>query len=97
MLRVRKRAKLRNLYNQAPHLTQDTNGKVITTQLNITNESQKVSLFPAGEMEENCTHNPEDWNNKSIKGKCGETFKGRQAAQIALTEPYLLNMQYAIK
>ena len=25
---VRKRAKIRNRYNQAPHLTQDTNGKV---------------------------------------------------------------------
>ena len=30
--RVRKRAYIRNRYNQAPHLTQDTNGKVTTTQ-----------------------------------------------------------------
>ena len=29
--------------NQAPHLTQDTNGKVTTSQLDITNESQEVS------------------------------------------------------
>ena len=33
----RKRAKIKNLYNQAPHLTQDTNGKVTTSQLDITN------------------------------------------------------------
>ena len=26
-------------------------------------------------MEGDCTHNPEDWKNKSIKWKCGETFK----------------------
>ena len=31
--------------NQAPHLTQDTNGKVTTSQLDITNESQEVSPF----------------------------------------------------
>ena len=36
-------------YNQAPHLTQDTNGKVTTSQLYITNESQEVSPFPAGD------------------------------------------------
>ena len=46
--KVRKRAKIRNRYNQAPLLTQDTNGKVTTSQLEITNESQEVSPFPAG-------------------------------------------------
>ena len=35
--------------NQAPHLTKDTNGKVTTSQLDITNESQEVSPFPAGD------------------------------------------------
>ena len=48
-IKVRKRAKIRDRYNQAPHLTQDTNGKVTTSQLDITNESQKVSPFPAGD------------------------------------------------
>ena len=48
VFKVRKRAKIRNRYNQAPHLTQDTNGKV-TSQLDITNESQEVSPFPAGD------------------------------------------------
>ena len=47
--KVRKRTKIRNRYNQAPHLTQDTNGKVTTSQLDITNESQEVSPFPAGD------------------------------------------------
>ena len=47
--KVRKRGKIRNRYNQAPHLTQDTNGKVTTSQLDITNESQEVSPFPAGD------------------------------------------------
>ena len=36
--KVRKRANIRNRYNQAPHLTHDTNGKVTTSQLDITNE-----------------------------------------------------------
>ena len=47
-VKVRKRAKIRNRYNQAPHLTKDTIGKVATSQLDITNESQEVSPFPAG-------------------------------------------------
>ena len=47
--KVRKKAKIRNRYNQAPHLTQDTNGKVTTSQLDITNERQEVSPFPAGD------------------------------------------------
>ena len=29
-VKIRVRAKIRNQYNQAPHLTQDTNGKVTT-------------------------------------------------------------------
>ena len=33
---------IRNRYNQVPHLTQDTNGKVTHSQLDITNESQEV-------------------------------------------------------
>ena len=50
-LNVRKRAKItvRNQYNQVPHLTQDTNGKVTNSQLDNTNESQEVRPFPAGD------------------------------------------------
>ena len=40
---------IRNRYNQAPHHTQDTNGKVTTLQSDNTNESQEVSPFPAGD------------------------------------------------
>ena len=47
--KVRKRAKIRNRNNQAPQLTHDTNGKVTTSQLDIKNESQEVSPFPAGD------------------------------------------------
>ena len=49
VLKVRKGAKIRNRYNQAPHLTHYTNGKVTTSQLDITNESQEASPFPAGD------------------------------------------------
>ena len=45
----KKEGKIRNRYNQAPHLTQDTNGKVMLSQLDITYESQEVSPFPAGD------------------------------------------------
>ena len=38
-----------NRYNQVPHLTQDTNGKVTNLQLDTKNESQEVSPFPAGD------------------------------------------------
>ena len=47
--KVSKGAKIRNRYNQVPHLTQDTNGKVTNSQLDITNENQEVSPFPAGD------------------------------------------------
>ena len=48
-IKVSKGAKIRNQYNQVPHLTQDTNGKVTNSQLDTTNESQEVSPFPAGD------------------------------------------------
>ena len=46
-LKVSKGAKIRSRYNQVPHPTQDTNGKVTKSQLDTTNESQEVSPFPA--------------------------------------------------
>ena len=51
--KVENRAKIRNRYNQAPHLTQDTNVKVTTSQLDITNESQEASPFQAGDQQSN--------------------------------------------
>ena len=47
---VSKDAKIWNRYNQVPHLTQDTNGKVTKSQSDTTNESQEVSPFPAGDQ-----------------------------------------------
>ena len=47
--KVRKMAKIRNQYNQVPHLTQDINGKVTNSQLDITKEGQEVSPFSAGD------------------------------------------------
>ena len=47
---VSKGATIRNRYNQVPHLTQDTNEKVINSQLDTTNESQEDSPFPAGDQ-----------------------------------------------
>ena len=47
--KVSKGAKIRNRYDQVPHLTQDTNWKVTNSQLDTTNESQEVSPFPAGD------------------------------------------------
>ena len=46
---VSKGAKIRNQYNQVPHLIQDTNGKVTNSHLDTTNESQEVSSYPAGD------------------------------------------------
>ena len=53
--KVKKGANIRNRYNQAPQLIQNTNGKVTTSQLDITNSSHKVSPFPAGDHK-TCTH-----------------------------------------
>ena len=47
-MEVSKGAKIRDRYNQVPHLTQDTDGKVTNSQLDTSNESQEVSPFPAG-------------------------------------------------
>ena len=49
LLKVSKGAKIRNRYNQVPHLTQDNNRKVTNSQLDTTSESQDVSRFLAGD------------------------------------------------
>ena len=47
-LKVSKGAKIRNRYNQVPHLTQDTNGKVTNSQLYAERSalSQQVTTSP---------------------------------------------------
>ena len=71
--KVGKGAKIRNRYNQVPHLTQDTNGKVINLQLDTTNESQEVNPFPAGDHKAHINrrvhskHKTEQKHKRSIK------------------------------
>ena len=48
-VKVSKGAKIGNRYNQVPHLTQDTNGKMTNSQLDTTNEGQEVISFPEGD------------------------------------------------
>ena len=48
--KVSKGTKIRNRYNEVPHLAQDINGKVTNSQLDTANESQEVSPFPAGDQ-----------------------------------------------
>ena len=64
-MKVRKGAKIRNRYNQVPHMTRDTNRKMTNSQIDITNESQKVSPFPAGDnhVMSNCDVNMSCWRH----------------------------------
>ena len=62
-----KRTKIRNRYNQAPHLTQDTNGKVTTSQLDITNESQEVSPFAADDHKAPINRRAREHNKNKTK------------------------------
>ena len=47
--RERKKAKIRNRYNQVPHLSHDTKWDSNEITINITNKSQEVSTFPSGD------------------------------------------------
>ena len=47
--KVRKTARIRNRYNQVPHLSQDTKWESNKITINITNKSQEVSHFPSGD------------------------------------------------
>ena len=47
LMEVSKDEKIRNRYNQVPHLTQDTNEKVTNSPLDTINGSQEVSPFRA--------------------------------------------------
>ena len=45
----KKEGKYQESIQSSPHLTQDTNWEVTTSQLDITNESQEVNPFQAGD------------------------------------------------
>ena len=65
-------AKIRNRYNQIPHLTQDTNWKVTNSRLDTTDESQEVSPFPAGDHKAHI--NIKDPQKKSRLGTISKIF-----------------------
>ena len=74
-IKVSKGANTSNRYNQAPHLTQDTNGKVATSQLAITNERQEVSPFPAGDHNSSINRRARKHNKNNSNLKCMHFFK----------------------
>ena len=83
-MKVRKRAKIRNRYNQAPHLTQDANGKVTTSQLDITNESQEVSLFPAGDHKASINRRARMHNTNKTEKNCHLNVTGVQFFRLQI-------------
>ena len=71
-IEVSKVAKIRNRYNQVPHLTQDTNGKVTNSQKTPqTRATRSVSPFPAGDHEAHINRRAQNIantrQNKNIK------------------------------
>ena len=67
-LKVSNGAKIRNRYNQVPHLTQDTNGR---HHKRGPNEGQEVSPFPAGDHKAHINRHAQNIantrQNKNIK------------------------------
>ena len=82
-IRVRKRAKIRKRYNQAPHLTQDTKGKVTTSKLDITNESQEVSPFPAGDHKTPINRPARKHNGKQDRNKINDPRKKHRLGTVS--------------
>ena len=99
VLKVSKGAKIRNRYNQVPHLTQDTNGKVINSQIDTTNESQEVSPFPAGDHKAHinrCVKSIANKRQKNIKdpqkknglGTVSKIFYWRALTGLTVHQPH---------
>ena len=66
-IKVSKSAKIRNRYNQVPHLTNDTNGKATNSQLDTTKESQKISPFPAGDHKAQINRRAQRHNKQKLE------------------------------
>ena len=71
--KVKKEAKIRKRYNQVPYLTQDTTWESYKNTINITNKSQEVNPFPAGDHKaamdrrksmRNTRHKKHKWSTK---------------------------------
>ena len=88
-MKIRKRAKIRNRYKQSPQLTQDSNWKVTPSQLDITNESQEVNPFQAGDHKSSIYRRARK-HNKNKTEKChlnvtGSNFSGYKFEQKSHT------------
>ena len=98
--KVSKGAKIRNRYNQVPHLTQDTNVKVTISQLDTTNEKQEVSPFPAGDhkaqinrrVQRHSKHktekNMKDPQKKYHLGTVSKIFNRRAETGLTVHQPH---------
>ena len=71
-----------NLYNQVPHLTQDTKGKVTHSQLETTNESQEVSHFPAGDHKAHINRRAQRRSKHKKERKKGFTLAFQETGSI---------------
>ena len=79
--------KIRNRYNQAPHLTQDTNVKVTTSHLDVTNKSQEVSPFLAGNHKAPINRHARKHNKHKTEIMRGSrNFRQAQGGQVNLTK-----------
>ena len=71
IIKVSKVAKIRNRYNQVPHLTQEYQWESDKLTEDTTNESQEVSPFPAGDHEAHINRRAQNIantrQNKNIK------------------------------
>ena len=63
----KKEGKDQESIRSSPHLTQDTNWKVITSQLDITNESQEASPFQARDHKASINRHARKHNTKTEK------------------------------
>ena len=81
LIEVSKGAKIRNRYNQVPHLAQDTNGKVTNYQLDTTNESQEVSPFPEGDQKAHINRREQMHSKHKTEKKTEEIHKRSTALE----------------
>ena len=68
--KIRKETKIRNRYNQVPHLTQDTTWESDKNTIkHHTQESQEIRHFPAGDNKAAMNRQESMTNTKHIKQK----------------------------
>ena len=94
--KVSKGAKIRNRYNQVPHLTQDTNGKVTNSQLDTTNGSQKVSPSPAGDHKADINRHTQ-WHTKRKTEKIKDPQKKYRLGTVSKIIYWIVFVEWAKK